>query len=94
METNSFQMCQGTRAEGASGPAVSCCGWEAGMGWRPLQDFRIAKAAGQMPTRKLYANPCVQGDGDLRSAPAGAPGETLVAQLLSVVSLSFFFFNI
>lgn len=61
------------------------------MGWPPLQDFRIAKAAGQMPTRKLYANPCVQGDGDLHSAPAGAPGETLVAQLLSVVFFFFFF---
>ena len=35
MEANSFQMCQGMRAKGASSPMVSCRGWEAGMGWAP-----------------------------------------------------------
>ena len=61
MEANSFQMCQGTRE-----PPLQWTPATIGrLGWAGphVQDFRIAKAAGQILAQKLHANACVQGEG-------------------------------
>lgn len=80
MEANSFQMCQGTRElkepPAQWSPAVAGRLGRAGL---CVPDFRTAKAAGQIPTQELHANPCEQGKKDFCAAPAG---KTPVAQLL------------
>lgn len=79
MEANSFQMCQGTRAEPRE-PALQRTPAVAGRleGTGPLdRDFRIAKAAGQILAQKLHANACVRGEGDPPGCTCRAPGKPL-----------------
>lgn len=81
MEANSFQMCQGTRAEPRE-PALQRTPAVAGRleGTGPLdRDFRIAKAAGQILAQKLHANACVRGEGDPPGLHLRSSGETSAA---------------
>ena len=82
MEANSFLMCQGTR-EPKEPPAQWSPAVAGRLGGAGLcvPDFRTAKAAGQIPTQELHANPCEQGKKDFCAAPAG---KTPVAQLLTM----------
>lgn len=60
------------------------------MGQPPQPGLQSGQGSWADPCLKLHANLRVQGERDLYAAPAGAPGKTPVAQLLSAAVPPFF----
>lgn len=56
VEANSFQMCQGMGAKGASRPMVSRRGWEARMSWPPRPALQSCQGSWAAPLLKNGAH--------------------------------------